>query len=126
MARTVGEERPLPWVAVDDTGRAVARVLADPGRFAGAELVLAGDVRSLAECRALWAEVTGRPPRRVPLPAGLLDRLAGRDLTAMWRWLAAAPLTTDTATLRGLVPDALTVPAWLARRRGRREAPAPG
>jgi uncharacterized protein YbjT (DUF2867 family) len=119
MPALMGPARPLPWVCTDDLGAAAGRVFADPGRFVGRDLPLAGDVQTLAQCRALYRDVVGRDPRRVPLPAWLFARFGfpGQDLTAMWRWLRTGDVALDTTPLRAIHPAAVTVRDWLTRRR---------
>jgi uncharacterized protein YbjT (DUF2867 family) len=113
MPKLAGAETKIPWLAVDDVGVIAAKAFADPDRYAGRTLVLAGDVRSLGECRALWKEARGRPPRRFPMPVRVFERVASKDLTTMWRWLRTGPVPLDTAPTRDIHPDALTVPEWL-------------
>ena len=38
MPKILGEDRPVPWLAVDDLGAVTARVFADPDSFVGANL----------------------------------------------------------------------------------------
>lgn len=116
MPRLMGADRPVGWLCVDDLGAVVAKLFADPDRFVGADLQLVADVRSIAECRVLWKEATGRAPRRLPMPVGLFERFVGTDLTTMWRWLSTAEFPMETAPTRELLPEALTVPEWLSRR----------
>lgn len=117
MPKLMGGDRPVPWLCLDDLGAVVARVLAEPDRFVGANLALASDVRSIDECRALWHEVFGRNPRRFPMPVRLFERFVGPDLTTMWRWLRVNPTEVDTAVTKELVPEARTVRQWLLERR---------
>jgi uncharacterized protein YbjT (DUF2867 family) len=117
MPKLMGGDRPVQWLRLDDFGAVVARVLADPGRFVGADLALASDVRSIDECRALWREVFGRDPRRFPMPVRLFEKFVGTDLTTMWRWLRTNPTEVDTAVTKALVPEARTVRQWLLERR---------
>lgn len=117
MPKLMGEERPVLWVSVDDLGAIAARAFAEPDRFVGADLRLASDVRSIAECRTLWADVTGRRPRSLPMPVWLFERFVGTDLPTMWRWLATAELELDTAETRAVLPTAVTVADWLASRK---------
>lgn len=63
MPKVIGARRKVPWLAVDDLGAVAARVFANLGRFLGADLALAGDVRTIDECRAIWQQVDGRRPR---------------------------------------------------------------
>jgi uncharacterized protein YbjT (DUF2867 family) len=119
MPALLGAARPLPWVCTDDLGKVAARVFASPDQFVGQDLPLASDVQSLAQCRGHYREVTGRNPPRLPLPAWLFARFgfAGRDLTAMWRWLRTGDVDLDPAPLRAIHPEALTVPGWLIKGR---------
>jgi uncharacterized protein YbjT (DUF2867 family) len=116
MPKLMGAERPVVWICVDDLGAVAARAFLDPDRFVGADLKLAADIRSIAECRQIWQEVTGRPPRRFPMPVWLFERFVGIDLTTMWRWLRTANIDVDLAQTHEILPTALTVREWLVRR----------
>ncbi len=85
--KIVGDERPIPWVAVRDIGEAIANAFADPGEWIGRDAVLVSDIASLGEARAIHIEVLDRAPRAWPLPLWLVARLAGQDLVDMWRWM---------------------------------------
>lgn len=114
MRRLAGADRPIGWLAVDDLGRIATQVFLEPERWAGSALTLAADVRTIDECRALWKEHVGRRPRRLPMPTWLFERLASPDLPLMWRWLRDHDLDLSVETTRTLLPDAQTVPEWLA------------
>ena len=88
-------------------------MFADRDRFVGQDLRLAGDVQSIQECSALYRTVMGRPPRRVPMPVWLFERIVGTDLTTMWRWLRTNKIDLDTGPTRGIYPEAMTVETWL-------------
>jgi uncharacterized protein YbjT (DUF2867 family) len=105
----------VPWLACSDLGVVAATVFADPDRFAGADLPLAADVRSLGECREAWTRVLGRPPRRFPMPRWLFARFAP-DTARMWHWLADNGVVIDPAPTRSLHAGALGVEDWLRRR----------
>jgi uncharacterized protein YbjT (DUF2867 family) len=109
MPRLVGEDRPLPWLSAADLGAIAARAFADPATCVGMDIGLAADVRSLAECRAVWRRVTGHAPRRFPMPVWMFERFVGRDLTRMWRWLAEHDVDADVTRTRSLLPTAVTV-----------------
>lgn len=115
MPKLIGD-RPLPWLCSDDVGAVAARVFADPDRFAGVDLPLGADVRTIGECRELWREVFGRPPRSFPMPLWLFHRFVGDDLTRMWRWLRTHPVAFDLAATRAIVPGVRTVREWLVQR----------
>ncbi|XVV07644.1 NmrA/HSCARG family protein [Actinosynnema sp. CA-248983] len=117
MPKLMGDERPVQWLSVLDLGAVAARVFAEPERFVGADLALASDVRTLAECRALWAETFGRRPRGFPMPVWLFEKFVDEDLTTMWRWLREHPTDVDLARTYEIVPGARTVRQWLAEQR---------
>jgi uncharacterized protein YbjT (DUF2867 family) len=119
MPNVMGAARKVPWICTDDLGAIAAKVFDDPGRFIGQELTLAADVRSLEECRTIYREVMGRNPPRFPLPSALFSRFGfvGRDLITMWRWLGTEVIDLATAPTLAILPDALTVRAWLARQK---------
>jgi uncharacterized protein YbjT (DUF2867 family) len=119
MPKLMGQDRPVGWICVDDLGAIAARAFAEPDRFIGADLSLVADVQPIAECRRIWSDVCGRPPRRFPMPVRMFQRFVGSDLTTMWRWLRTARFDIDPAPTRALLPTALTVQEWLVSRRAR-------
>lgn len=116
MPRLVGEDRPIPWLSADDLGAIAARAFADPASYVGADLALAADLRSLVECRTIWRRVTGRSPRRFPMPVWMFERFVGPDLTRMWRWLATHEVDVDLADTRARCPQVATVEEFVRRR----------
>jgi hypothetical protein len=101
-------------LCTDDLGAVAARVFADPATWSGAVLSLASDVRTIGECREIWQHERGRAPRGLPLPAWLFERMAGKDLTTMWRWLRTGRFDLATEPTREILPSARTVPEWIA------------
>jgi len=116
MPRLVGEDRPLPWLSAVDLGAIAARAFDDPATYVGMDIGLAADVRSLAQCRAVWRRVTGHAPRRFPMPVWMFERFVGRDLTRMWRWLADHDVDADVTRTRALLPTAATVEEFVRGR----------
>jgi uncharacterized protein YbjT (DUF2867 family) len=116
MPKLTGPDLPIHWISVEDVGVVVAEVFADPQRHVNTELKLCADTQSNAQCRAMWTEVTGRPPRSFPMPLWLFERFTGDDLSIMWRWLRTANLAGDAGPTRQIVPNAMTVRQWLTRR----------
>jgi uncharacterized protein YbjT (DUF2867 family) len=117
MPKLMGAHRPLPWICVDDLGAIARRAFADPDRFIGADLKLAAEIRSIAECREIWTEVVGRAPRRFPMPVWLFKRFVGNDLITMWRWLRTGQVDVDPLETHEILPTALTIRGWMVRRR---------
>lgn len=120
MPKVIGWDRPLPWIAVQDIGVAIANVFEDPETWIGRDINLIGDVRSLGDCREIYRSVNGKEPFRVPLPVALTQKLAGEELVQMWRWIkewsdnnGLQQLSDDLATSREVCPDPHTVNSWL-------------
>jgi uncharacterized protein YbjT (DUF2867 family) len=118
MPRLVGADRPIPWLCVDDLGAVATAAFAEPERFIGADLKLVADLRSIDDCRQIWQRVTGKRPRRFPMPTWAFERFVGTDLTTMWRWLHSHDVDASEAETRKILPAALTVQEWLSRSRG--------
>ncbi len=117
MPKLMGADRRIPWLSIDDLGAIAARAFGDPDRFIGADLKLAADLKSIAECRELWAEIIGRPPRRFPMPVWVFERFVGPNLTTMWRWLRTGNVDADPAETRKILPTVSSVREWLTRHR---------
>ena len=124
MPKLMGRARPVGWLAVDDLGVIAAKVFSDPDHFIGRDLALTTDVRSIDECRRVWRETRGRPPRRFPMPVWLFERFVGTDETTMWRWLASNEIDLNTQPALELHPEALSVQEWLRRQSVSRSDPA--
>lgn len=116
MPKLIGDDQPLVWLSADDVGAIAARAFADPASYVGADLALAGDRRTLSECRSAWRDVNGRNPRRVRMPVWLFERFVGPDLIRMWRWLATHEVHVDPAETRAHEPGVATVDEFLRRR----------
>jgi uncharacterized protein YbjT (DUF2867 family) len=108
MPKLMGPDRPVGWLTVEDLAVIVAKAFGDPDALMGREVILASDVQSIDACRAIWREVTGRPPRSFPMPRWLFERFVGTDETTMWRWLGANKVDFDTRPTLAIHPEALT------------------
>lgn len=117
MPKLMGTSRPVGWLSVDDLAVIAEKAFADPDGFVGRDIPLASDVRSIEECRTIWREVTGRAPRRFPMPIWLFERFSGTDETTMWRWLHDNDVEFDTTPTHEIHPQALTVREWVAARK---------
>jgi uncharacterized protein YbjT (DUF2867 family) len=116
MPRLMGADRPVPWLCVEDLGRFAALAFANPDRFIGADLKLAADIQSIAQCRVMWRDTTGRAPRRVPMPTWAFERFVSGDLITMWRWLGTNDVGVDPAATYTILPSASPVREWLTNR----------
>jgi uncharacterized protein YbjT (DUF2867 family) len=118
--KVLGWDTPKPWVAVRDIGKAAANIFSDPQTWLGREITLFGDVKSLGDCRAVFSRISGKKPLRVPLPVGLFNKIAGKELVLMWQWIVDWVNTSGTERLwemvevsRELVPGLLDIESWV-------------
>ncbi len=111
--KLTGEDYKIAWISVQDVGAIAAKAFADPDTYAGQDLSLAADVKSLAECREIYREVRGKYPPRFPMPMFLFERFVGKDIPNMWRWLRKNPLEFDTQQTKHIHPQAMDVRTWL-------------
>jgi len=113
--KLTGPDYKIAWISVQDVGVIAATAFANPEKYIGKELALVADVKSLAECREIYRQVTGKYPSRFPMPMFLFEKFVGKDIPNMWRWLRKNPLTFDSSQTDEIHPEAMTVQQWLQR-----------
>jgi uncharacterized protein YbjT (DUF2867 family) len=87
LALPIGRYSRLALLDPVDLGRVAARAFADPDRFAGRTIELAGDVVTLREAAATFQRVLGHPVEAEYVrPADARERLS-EDVVAMYEWL---------------------------------------
>lgn len=123
--KILGWDKPIPWIAVDDIGIAVANIFEDPQTWIGHDLTLFGDVKTMRECKQIFATVDGKQPFGLALPLGLFQKMAGEEFVKMWRWLDAlvdshGRQAFDRIVLdsRQVNPAMLDLESWLKMKRG--------
>ncbi|MBP2302095.1 NmrA/HSCARG family protein [Azospirillum picis] len=101
-------------IAVEDIGRFVAAIFADPARFGGTTLEIAGDAVTGRELEALFSEAAGRPIAYARFPDDLLaaDPFLGKLAALMDAGRLAG--NADLQALRELNPGMLSLRSWLA------------
>lgn len=117
MPRLMGAARPVEWINTDDLGVIVAKIFAAPERFLGQDIKLAGDIKTIDECRAIYQKVMGNKPAVFPLPLWLFRLFVGNDLITMWEWLRTAKIDLDTTPAAAIHPNLVSVEAWLKKQR---------
>lgn len=100
-------------IAVQDIGAFAARVFADPQRWIGRAVDLAGDALTMEETVVAMSRVTGRALRYVQMPWSEFETRLGRESTLMFRFFDETGFKADPAVLRAEVPGALTLEAYL-------------
>ncbi|WP_159996336.1 NmrA/HSCARG family protein [Roseomonas sp. 18066] len=107
-------DQPMQFLAVEDIGRIVAAVFADPRRFGGATFDLAGDMVTGRQLQSLFTEAAGRPIRYARFSD---DALAANPFLArLTELLDRGRLAgdADLQALRAINPGLLSFRTWLA------------
>lgn len=107
-------DRPAQLVAVEDLAWFAAAAFADPGRYGGRTLEVAGDDPTPDAAADLIATTTGLDVRYEQLDAARADDL-GPDVAAFRaRWESGRTWHADIEALRVLHPGLRTLTGWLA------------
>jgi uncharacterized protein YbjT (DUF2867 family) len=100
-------------IAVRDIGAFAARVFAEPERWIGRAVDLAGDALTMEETAATMSRVLGREVRYVQVPWDQFEARLGRESTLMFRFFETVGFVAEPALLRAEVPDAHTLERYL-------------
>ena len=122
--KIVGWDLPIPWVSVHDLGMAVANIFENSEKWIGQDIPMCGDIKTLGESKAIFTEIDGKNPQRIPLPLWLFGKMAGDEYIEMWRWMDEWISREGVPYLMGimeqsheLVPEMLDMETWLRKRR---------
>jgi len=113
----------MQLVAVADIAAFVALVLAQPQKYLGQTIELAGDELSETEIAATFARVIGRPVTLVaPQTGGWADQ---QEFLAVNRFFNGEGYTADIAALRQVHPGMLTLEQYLRQNGWENAQPTP-
>jgi uncharacterized protein YbjT (DUF2867 family) len=114
MSRSAMDEaKPLQMIAIRDIGRWVAHMFANPARYLGHAVEIAGDQATFVQMVTAYQRVYGKKPHSTPLPTSLLLR---GDAGRMFTWISRQGYQADLAANRAAIPDLLTFEQFLALR----------
>ncbi|MEQ4721315.1 NmrA family NAD(P)-binding protein [Nonomuraea sp. B19D2] len=105
---------PMQIIALEDVAEFAALAFADPARFAGRTLELAGDEPTPVEAAAAIGEATGIPIRYEQLTDGEAAALNPEIAEVKKRWQAGHRWHADIEALRVIHPGLRTLTDWLA------------
>jgi uncharacterized protein YbjT (DUF2867 family) len=113
--KVLGDDYPLTWVATDDIGAVTAKVFAGPERFKGKEIPIAGDRKSMAECREIYKSVHNKNPFRIPAPVWMF-KMMQKDLWKMYQWMLKDPEPDGIIDqTRQIHPEVMNVESWMRK-----------
>jgi uncharacterized protein YbjT (DUF2867 family) len=105
---------PMQIIALEDIAEFAALAFADPPRFAGRTLELAGDQPTPVEAAAAITEATGIPVRYEQLTDDEATAFNPEVAETRKRWLAGHRWHADIEALRVIHPGLRTLTDWLA------------
>ena len=86
LALPIGQDVTFQMLAVDDVGRTIARILADPDEFVGESFDLAGDEHTLPEMARIISEVTGANVQPFSVPIENAREEMGEEMAELFQW----------------------------------------
>lgn len=113
LALPLGPKTRFQMIAVDDIGGFAAMAFANPGKWQGRAMDIAGDDRSMTEIAEAFGRVSGREVKYQQMPWAEFEKRAGHELTAMYRWFENTGYHVDISALRKERPQLLTFDRWL-------------
>jgi uncharacterized protein YbjT (DUF2867 family) len=96
--------RKLQQIAVEDIGVFAAMAFADPSKWIGRAIDLAGDDLSMLETAGVFSEVLGRKINYVQIPWDKALETQGKELTVMFRWMNEVGFRFNIDELRKIHP----------------------
>jgi uncharacterized protein YbjT (DUF2867 family) len=113
----VRASRPLQTIASDDIGKFISLAFAQPDRFIGLELEIAGSELTSPETADVFSRVLGRRVKAHHLPVPLVRVSMGKEWYQMFTWLNKSGFQADIPALRRDYPDVplTSLEEWLRR-----------
>jgi uncharacterized protein YbjT (DUF2867 family) len=110
-------EKPLQTIAADDIGQFIALAFAQPDRFIGLELEVAGSELTSPETADVFARVLGRRMTVHRLPMFMVRLSMGTEWAQMFKWLDRCGFQADIPALRSDYPEVTltSLEEWLVR-----------
>lgn len=104
----------LQQVAVNDIGGVAALVFADPDRWIGCEVEVAGDRLTMTEMAVIFSRVLKRQVRYMQVPWKAFEEFAGDEITIMYRWYEREGYeAADIDAVRELYPPLASLEPFL-------------
>ncbi len=103
---------PLPFIAVDDIGAAAAAAFADPQRFAGVELELAGDRLTFRAAAATLSEAWGTPIELPNSPESAVAQGLADHFALSQQYMTTYPAPADPEAAQALGVPVRTFAQW--------------
>ncbi|MFB3892864.1 MAG: NmrA/HSCARG family protein [Phycisphaerae bacterium] len=102
----------LQMISVEDIGGFAAAAFANPDKYLGRSIDIAGDELTMTEVAALLSSALGRKVTYEPAP---IEQIRARmpELALMYEWFVRIGYDVEIASLRRLRPQMMTFETWL-------------
>jgi uncharacterized protein YbjT (DUF2867 family) len=97
--------KPFQMIAPDDVGNFVSLAFAQPERFIGLELEIAGSELTSPEAAQVFSRVLGRRVKFHHLPLPVVRRVMGKEWHQMFVWSNNGGFQSDIPALRRDYPE---------------------
>lgn len=116
LAGSLEPAQPLHLITVDDIGWFAAQAFANPQRYLGETLDLAGDCLTVAQMKAIYLKVTGKRPLGFNVPRWLF-RLVYPAVADQFAWNNQGGWDVARDALRSIHPGLVNFETFLERNR---------
>jgi uncharacterized protein YbjT (DUF2867 family) len=117
-------DKDLQSIAVEDIGVFAGLVFADPKKYIGQTLELAGDALTESQTAETFTKVIGRPVKLIPPTPGA-GRRTEEEMKAMFNFFNNKGYDADIPALRKIHPGLLTLEQYLRRNGWENAEPIP-
>ena len=113
----VRDDKPLQTIASDDIGKFIGLAFAQPERFIGLELEIAGSELTSPQAAEVFSRVLGRRVKVHHLPMTAFRLSMGKEWYQMFTWLNRSGFQADIPALRRNYPEVplTSLEEWLRR-----------
>lgn len=106
-------DKPLQQISADDIGAFAALAFANPERWIGRAVDLAGDELTMPEAAEVFSRVIGREVRYVRVPMEQIRETMGEEGARMFEWFNDVGYEADIEALRKEYPNLTTLERYL-------------
>jgi uncharacterized protein YbjT (DUF2867 family) len=112
-----GANSPLQTIAPDDIGNFISLAFAQPNRFIGLELEIAGSELAGRETAEVFSRVLGRRVKAYPLPLIAIRPALPKEMYQMFSWIKESGFQADIPALRRDYPEIplTSLESWLRK-----------
>ena len=113
IAQPLSPHTQLQQIDVDDIGAIAALAFANPDKWIGRTVEIAGDEMSMTKVAEVFSQVLKREVKYVQVPWDIFEQKAGKESTIMFRWFESSGYKADIKALRKEYPKLTTLESFV-------------